>query len=223
MIDPAHLHQDLALCLVFVPDAQKRQDISTLFAFLETLREVPRRVSEPLLGDIRFAWWQEALDEIIAAKPVRYQPLTEALKDVVTRTGLDLSPLKAVVAAQGQLLDTHRSLSQALTLVEASEPIVANLAARILGFTASDSLDAPMRLYGLSQLVRQNYIVREGLAKAQIQPLIDAARLEFKRLPDALLPLALPAKLGLSRLQGKGEGPLANRFKVLKAFLTRRL
>ena len=81
------------LAAQFIEDAQTRTDVLALLAFAELLRDVPARVSEPLLGDIRYTWWVEALEEIRDGRKVRYHPLSAALSGVAERHALDMQAL----------------------------------------------------------------------------------------------------------------------------------
>src|ERR1700712_3509700 len=80
--------EDIRLACAFIPDAGKRGEVLALFAFLETLRDIPERTTDPLMGEIRLRWRYEAIEEIEQARPVRYHPLTEALKTIIERYSL---------------------------------------------------------------------------------------------------------------------------------------
>ena len=47
----------------FVADAAARADVIALYAYDHELARAPRVASNPLLGEIRLAWWREMLDE----------------------------------------------------------------------------------------------------------------------------------------------------------------
>src|SRR5450432_3451957 len=76
-------NEDVLLACAFIPDAEKRVGVLVLFAFLETLREIPERVTEPLMGDIRMQWWREAFQDIEAGRKPRYHPLTEVIQGLI--------------------------------------------------------------------------------------------------------------------------------------------
>ena len=71
-----------------------------LYAFLETLRDIPLRVSDPLMGEIRLRWWYESIEEIEQGRPLRYHPLTEALKRLVETYGLDAHAFYELIEGQ---------------------------------------------------------------------------------------------------------------------------
>ena len=63
---------------------QGREDLLILYAFHYELSKVPDVTSEPMLGQIRYEWWREAIDEIYSGREVRRHeistPLSEMLK-----------------------------------------------------------------------------------------------------------------------------------------------
>ncbi|MDP1633014.1 MAG: squalene/phytoene synthase family protein [Caulobacter sp.] len=83
----------------FVADAAARADLITLYAFEAELLAIPTRVTEPMLAEMRYAWWREQLDGMFAGVARTGHPVLEALTDVVTRHGLDRAPLEALIEA----------------------------------------------------------------------------------------------------------------------------
>ncbi len=67
---------------LFVP-AERRESCFGFLAFHAEMMRVPNRVSEPMLGYIRFAWWREALAQIRGGKSTRAHPLLEALEPLL--------------------------------------------------------------------------------------------------------------------------------------------
>ena len=63
----------------FIGDAQARADVVAVYAFDHELGRAPKVASNPLMGEIRLAWWREVLDEVYEARPVRQHPTAQAL------------------------------------------------------------------------------------------------------------------------------------------------
>ncbi|MBC8157914.1 MAG: squalene/phytoene synthase family protein, partial [Alphaproteobacteria bacterium] len=120
---------DRFLCAQFAP-ADKRDALYALYAFNLELARIPERVSEPILGEIRFQWWRDALagvfegnaphHEVIGplAKAVRDHALERARLDALINTrqrDLDLAPIKDMVDFDDYSTGTSGSLAQ-LTL-----------------------------------------------------------------------------------------------------------
>lgn len=84
----------------FVADAQARADLIALYAFEAELNAIPTRVSQPLLAEMRYAWWREQMDGVFAGEPRKGHPVLEAMARTVARRGLDRAPLNALIEAQ---------------------------------------------------------------------------------------------------------------------------
>ena len=66
-------------------DKEGRERLQLLYAFHYELAKVPELVSEPIVGQIRYQWWRDAIAEIYEGKLVRKHeiatPLAGVLKD----------------------------------------------------------------------------------------------------------------------------------------------
>ena len=86
---------DRFLCVQFAPPA-RREALCALYAFNLELSAIPGKVTEPLLGRMRFQWWREALDGALDGASIHHQvidPLTAAIKE----TGLDKATLHRLI------------------------------------------------------------------------------------------------------------------------------
>ncbi len=215
--------EDVRLAASFISDPAKRADVLTLHAFLETLREIPERTSEPLMGEIRLRWWYEALEEIRDGKTPRYHPLTEALQRMIPHYGLAVQDLLDCVEGQMPLLDPPPfDLKTGLKLVDSGEGIIARLCGQILDPEADASLlAAPARFYGLALLQHSRRLTDAGEVEgAHLRR--DAAK-AARKLPASLMPLALPAALASGIWTGHPSGPLGKRLRLFWAFVTGRI
>jgi phytoene synthase len=212
-------NEDVTLACAFIDDAAKRTDVLALYAFLDTLRDIPERVSEPLMGEIRLRWWYEAIEEIEQGRPVRYHPLTEVLKRLVETYRLDARIFHTLIEGQMPLLDKGALTTEtAMKVADAGEGSVARLATQIVEPGNQSSLEAPARLYGMARLK-----ARRGLSDAgetELSHLRRDAGAAMKGLSTRLMPLALPAALATSLWQGRPHGPLGKRLKLLSSFLS---
>lgn len=81
----------------FVEDAQARADLITLYAFEAELMAIPTRVTQPLLAEMRYAWWREQMDGVFSGQARKGHPVLEALTDMVGRRGLTREPFDALI------------------------------------------------------------------------------------------------------------------------------
>ena len=83
----------------FVGDAQARADVIALYAFEAELMSIPTRVTQPLLAEMRYAWWREQMDGVFSGAARRGHPVLDALTDLVARHSLDRAPFDALIEA----------------------------------------------------------------------------------------------------------------------------
>jgi len=83
----------------FVADVQARADLIALYAFEVELTAIPTRVSQPLLAEMRYAWWGEQMDGVFSGTPRKGHPVLEALAGAVARRGLERAPVDALIDA----------------------------------------------------------------------------------------------------------------------------
>ena len=90
--------RDRWLASLFVPQAL-RPHIHALYAFSLEIARVREIVSEPLLGEIRFQWWRDALDGTGEAG-AKANPVAAALLDTIARFSLPKAPLLELIDAR---------------------------------------------------------------------------------------------------------------------------
>ena len=70
-----------------------------LYALEAELMSIPTRVTQPLLAEMRYAWWREQMDGVFGGTARKGHPVLEALTDLVARRGLERAPFDALIAA----------------------------------------------------------------------------------------------------------------------------
>ncbi|ANF54203.1 squalene/phytoene synthase [Brevundimonas naejangsanensis] len=83
----------------FVSDEKARADLIALYAFEAELMAIPTRVTQPLLAEMRYAWWSEQMDGVFSDTPRLGHPVLEALTAAVGRHGLERAPFDALIEA----------------------------------------------------------------------------------------------------------------------------
>jgi 15-cis-phytoene synthase len=99
LISPIHY----AACL-FAPST-KRDALVTLYRFDAEIKRIPTLVSEPMLGEIRLVWWQEALNGERAGE-AHLNPLASAILDLIATDKLPLTAFQQVIEGEIQSLET---------------------------------------------------------------------------------------------------------------------
>jgi phytoene synthase len=83
----------------FVADEAARADLIALYAFEAELMAIPTRATQPMLAEMRYAWWRDQMDGVFSGQPRKGHPVLEALTGVVERRGLERAPLDALIEA----------------------------------------------------------------------------------------------------------------------------
>jgi phytoene synthase len=151
----------------FAADSGRRADLVALYAFDHALARAPRVASNPLIGEMRLAWWREALDEIFEDRPVRRHPTAVALADAVRRRGIGRTPLDAMVDARYRELDAEAlSRDEAMNLAFGSAGSAGAVAIQILGGDPERGFaSAWPATWSLARMVLEARIRSEDVAK----------------------------------------------------------
>lgn len=192
----------------FVADVAARADLVTLYALDHELSRIPQIVSNPLMGEIRLAWWRERLEEIAAGNPPRPHPVLRAVAD----GGLPVSGLVRLAEARLGDLDGE-SGAAVLAQIDATHGLVAAIAAGRLApdAQAAQTLDAA-RAWALAP----NH--PDGALKA-----LSAARTGLRGLPVAAFPAVAHVTLAGLYARGGHPGELEKRARITWSVLTGRI
>lgn len=176
----------------FVADPGARADVVALYAFDHELARAPRVASNPLIGEMRLAWWREVLDEVFEDRPVRRHPAAEALVSAVRRRGLDRAPLEAMIDARYRELDASpMDEKDALAWARDTGGLAAELAAQVIA-PAADA--GPARAAGAAWALGRRAAEAPAL-KPVFERARTAARAAVKRLPADAFPAVAHAAL----------------------------
>ncbi len=164
----------------FVSDPRARADLIVLYAFEAELMAIPSRVTQPLLAEMRFAWWAEQMDGVFSGVARKGHPVLEALTDLVARHSLPRAPFDALIEAHiGRVHGEPHDL-------DAFYVGPMQLAARVL---AGEGHDAAVADAGRVRALIQT---GQGDAAKALRP---AANTALKVLPVAAFPAVAPAAL----------------------------
>lgn len=170
----------------FIADPAIRADVVAIYAYDHELARAPKVASNPLLGEIRLAWWREALDEIYENRPVRRHPVAQALAAAVTRRGLPRAPLETMIDARYRELDAApMDAADALAWARDTAGEAAEIAAGLLGGASGHA-----RAAGAAWALRRR----------DLQADVAQARADARRLPASAFPAV--AHAGLKPRQG---------------------
>jgi phytoene synthase len=194
-----HSDPDRYFSALFAP-VELRPALFALYAFNHELAHVGESVREPMVGEIRLAWWRETLEGAREGRP-RDHDVARALAQTLAAHPLPAELFETMIAARSfDLMDG--TLSDYAPYLDATSGNVMRLAARILG--AGDRHDDLAReagiAYGLAGLLRNQatgrgkaFLADTTAATADARRHLAAARRlpKPKRTSAAFLPAAL--------------------------------
>ena len=145
--------RDRWLASLFWP-ASARPHAHALLAFALEIARVHEVVSQPMLGEIRYQWWRDA----IANEAPAGNPVAAALLDTIRRFNLDKAPLLALIEARSfDLYDDPMPTEAALeNYLRDTSAALFEAIARVLapGHLPPPCVDAAARAYGLVGVLR---------------------------------------------------------------------
>jgi len=134
--------------------ARLRGYLAVLVAFNDEIARVRETVSEPALGDIRLAWWREAVNEG-ALGEAKAHPVARALAETIRQRDVDPHYLHAMIDARQRDLDDSPFLTLGALESYAEE-------------TAGNLSLAMLDVLGVRQIAAQNAARQSGAAWALI-------------------------------------------------------
>ena len=198
-------------------DRGARADLIALYAFDREIARAAQVASNPLLGEIRLAWWREAMDEIFAGARVRRHPVLEALALMRRRSDLSEERLKAAIDARHDDLSPDPVADEAALnayLDAAHGSIMLEAARRLDPSVSPKSVRLCARAWGLAKLDP-----RRLSADWTAAGLLTSAAAESAALP----PRAFPAAAHVALLRAPHAGPLPRRSRLWRAVLKGRV
>ncbi len=202
----------------YVADAERRADLIALYAYDHEITRAPRVVSKPLLGEIRLAWWREALDAIYAGQTVRRHPVAEALKTTVARRGLPREFLETPLDARYDDLQPGAFEDEAAlnAWLDAAYGSIMAAAARMLDPAADPhAARSAARLWGLARTPAKR--LPTGLQPRRAMSVHrKAAGSELRDLPIAAFPAVAHVSLAAA-------SPVSKRLRLIAAVLRGRV
>ncbi|MCG8511603.1 MAG: squalene/phytoene synthase family protein [Rhodospirillales bacterium] len=125
--------RDRFLCALFAPP-DKREALFALYALDLELSAIPGKVSEDLLGEMRFQFWRETIEGIYAGE-IRRHEVVEPLAAAIGRFDLEREPFDVLIDTRARDLKPRPSATRAdfMDYLEGTAGIVSELSLHVLG------------------------------------------------------------------------------------------
>lgn len=236
--------EDRWLAARFVADPARRAELVALYALNLEIARVAESVTNPLMGEIRLAWWSEGLDEIAADGAAR-APVLEALRGPAREGRLDRRALDGLIEARQADLSSEGFADEpalATYLHQTASGLMAAAAGLLAPGVASESLASAGLAWGWARWLegarRQGFTaprwrpatwaerapdeIVAHVARRSLAALAEARR-DIRALPVAAFPAVAYAVFAPNLARGRAPGGLARRVRLTRAVLTGRL
>lgn len=212
------------MALAYAPAAKQRA-LAALFAVDAAMGEVIRTSSQPMLGQIRLAWWRERLDALDRGEPPPPEPRLRGVKEALLPCGVSGHDVAALEDAWLRMFDPFPWTAETAAAVAARGRTLFTLAAQVLGADTMQ-LDHAGRLWALVDTARH---CSDGPSRALLlhEARTIAASLASERYPRSVRSISMLAAVAARDL-AKGEpfepeGTPARATSLLRHALTGRL
>jgi len=146
-------------------DTAGRERLQLLYAFHYELAKVPELVSEPMIGQIRYQWWRDAIAEIYEGKPVRQHEIATPLAKVLTEYDVPRFWLDRLIDGRERDLDPRPfiNLEEAKDYCRQTSGVLMQIAVKLLGGEPDEAVLAAGEAWGLTGLARAYGYYQKGM------------------------------------------------------------
>jgi phytoene synthase len=196
----------------FVADPAARADLVALYSLDNELSAVGRKVRDPLVAEMRLAWWREALDGLMARGDTRGHAVLEGLKGA----RLPMDTVAGLPDRYIEALDPPEDDEALLARIDETDGVVMALAAL--------RLHPDARVEQVADAARALRLARSGQAdRAAVADVLKRGRWALASLPADAFPAVAHAALARPYAAGGKPGPLGKRLRMMLAVMTGKL
>jgi len=228
-----------------IADADARATVIAIYALNDELARVGESVTNPMVGEIRLAWWRERIEAVAAGQPPPGHPVLQALAPAIASARLPTALLDALVEARHADLDTRPFADDAALAryLDGTAGAVMGLAARALDPEAPlRAVVGAGRAWALAGLFRSRSawlgrgrdwtpqswgappdVDLAARVTAEVEAALERARGELEALPVAAFPAVAYATLARRHVRGRAPGELETRIRLVLASLKGRV
>jgi phytoene synthase len=217
------LDADRALALTYVP-AKRRAAVRALWSLDVALGQVLAGGREPLISQIKLAWWRDSLEKLDSARPPA-EPVLEAVSAHVLPGGVSGAALSEMEQGWTALLSQEPLTEAELDLYAAGRgALIFRHTAALLGQVLPPELERTGEAWALTDLARHSNEVDRNAALAAARRRIAGGQ---GRWPAPLRPLGMLAALAGRDVEQGGQpfeapGAPARMLRMLRHRLTGR-
>lgn len=167
----------------YFAEADARQRLMLLYAFHLELAKVPELVSEPMIGQIRYQWWREAISEIYETDDVRKHEITTPLRRLLLDYDVPRFWLDQLIDGRERDTDPRpfETLSEAQEYCANTSGVLMKIAVKLFGIDPEESVADAGTAWGLTGLARAYpYYHQSMLSALSFEAVCKAAAEKYK-------------------------------------------
>jgi phytoene synthase len=207
MVDPDRYRSAL------LADEAGQARLLVIYGFHSELAKIPELVSETMIGEIRYQWWRDAIDEIYSGKTVRAHEITTPLSQLINETALPRFWIDRLIDGRARDLDPapFADIAAARDYARVTSGVLMQIASFVLNpdFDSDAALTAG-EAWGLTGLARSYRYYHTGML----------SNLEFNALKAAAKESYQSAQRSLGQISAETMPALAYAANI-PAFLKR--
>jgi phytoene synthase len=226
-------------------DKDGRERLQLLYAFHYELAKVPELVSEPMVGQIRYQWWRDAIAEIYEGKSVRKHEVATLLADMLLDYDVPRFWIDRLIDGRERDLDPRpfANIDEAKDYCRQTSGVLMQIAVKLLGTEPSEAVLLVGEAWGMTGLARAYGHYQKGMLSALgFKDLCQAAKeshksaaRDLRALPSSIFPAIAYAALVprfLTRLTDSKHdpktmtvryGPLLKQLRLMGAVMRGRI
>jgi len=168
-----------------------------IYGFHSELAKIPELVSETMIGEIRYQWWRDVVEEVYSEKTVRQHEITTPLAALIHETNLPRFWIDRLIDGRARDLDPEpfKNIEGAADYARLTSGALAQISCFVLDKEFdSDAALLAGQAWGLTGLARSYRYYHAGmLSQLEYKVLLEAARDAYDEAKSALG--AIPAEV----------------------------
>ena len=226
-------------------DKAAREKLMTLYAFHAELAKVPELVGEPMLGEIRYQWWRDCVEEIYSGGTVRKHEVATPLTQLLRASAMPRFWADRLIDGRARDLDPQPfgDITAAASYCAQTSGVLMQMAVHVIGGEADDAVASAGQAWGLTGIARSwRYYTNGMVSEIAFEDVLVAAeeshakaRAGLTSMPAAAFPAVAYAALVpkfLARLSQSGHdaatasvtyAPVLKQLRLMRAVLTGRI
>lgn len=174
-------------------DKAAQERLIVIYGFHSELAKIPELVSETMIGEIRYQWWRDVIDDIYSWKAVRAHEITTPLAQLISDIDLPRFWVDRLIDARARDLDPtpFKDMAAAQEYARMTSGVLAQISCFVLNADFdSDAALLAGEAWGLTGLARAYRYYHTGmLSQLDYADILSATEAAYYSAKQALKPV----------------------------------